>query len=153
MDVLFTSVWTEGVMCRISNHSEMVNIFKILIVFSVYWESSACTCVHLELQRCNYVLTFRHHLTVPTSGVHFVGSVCLLLILRHLPVCERLISTEPLLKTLWYCWCLLTMWEGDVVVGLLLKASLNHSPFLFSPLSSGTARGISEKSDSLVNVL
>jgi hypothetical protein len=109
--------------------------------------------VHLELQRCNYVLTFRHHLSVPTSGGHLIGGVCLLLILRHLPVCERLISTEPVLKTHRSCCCLLTMWDGDVEVGLPLKASLNHSPFLFSPLSSGTARGISEESDSLLNVL
>jgi hypothetical protein len=105
MYVLFTSTWTVVVMYRGSNHSEMVNIFIILIVqvsfvtkirtakrcdrmwllrvFSVYWEGTECTGVRLALQLGNCVLTFRYYLSVPSSGFHFVGSVCLLLILRH----------------------------------------------------------------------
>jgi len=45
------------------------------------------------------------------------------------------------------------VWEGDVEVILPLKASLNQSPFPFSPPSSRKSRWISEESNPLVNML
>ena len=103
-DVLFTSMWTVLVMCRSSNHPEMVNIFIVLVVLVsfvkkirtakrcdrvwllgvvwVYWKGAACTFVRLVLQLGSFVLTFRHHLSVPSSGFHFLGSFMFLILIR-----------------------------------------------------------------------
>jgi hypothetical protein len=79
--------------------------------------------VRVCVLRCNLLIlcwrfgtTYRSHLQGFSSKVVFVCPHY-----KALPVCKRQISMEPLFKTHRSCWCLLTVWEGDVEFGLHQK--------------------------------